>query len=60
MKQARLEALKMAVAVTPDDAEEDYIMLVAEEFAQYIENGPKVVKMPTASKTRKKVNTTGE
>ena len=57
MKQARLEALKMAVAVTP---EEDCIMLVAEEFAQYIENGPKVVKMPTASKTRKKVNTTGE
>ncbi len=42
MKQARLEALRMAVGFTKEPYE---AMMIAEEFTQFIEEGPKVVEI---------------
>ena len=44
MKQSRLEALKLAVSL---GGEYDTVMLRAEEMAQYIEGGPKVIEIAT-------------
>ena len=47
MKQTRLEALKLAYLA---DKPVDEILETAEKFAQFIENGAKVVDLPTVAK----------
>ena len=59
MKQDRLEALKLAVSCGVSNPHD--ILFVAEEFASYIEHGPKVVELPSEElKPRRKRRTRQE